>query len=73
MKLHPQYVTDNNGERTGVILPLEEFRRMVEVLEDQLDATDLDDAAAKEKDFVPYDQVREDLRAESRVSQIARP
>ncbi len=67
MKLHPQYVTDDSGERTGVILPLEEFRRMVEALEDQLDATDLDDAVAKEKDFVPYDRVREDLRAEGKL------
>ena len=67
MKLHPQYVTDDSGERTGVILPLEEFHRMVEALEDQLDAADLDDAVAKEKDFVPYDRVREDLRAEGKL------
>ena len=67
MKLHPQYVTDDTAERTGVILPLEEFRRMVEALEDQLDAADLDDAVAKEKDFVAYDRVRQDLRAEGKL------
>ena len=67
MKLHPQYVIDDSGERTGVILPLEEFRRMVAALEDQLDAADLDDAVAKEKDFAPYDKVREELRTEGKL------
>ena len=67
MKLHPQYVTDPNGDRTSVILPLDEFRRIVEALEDQLDASDLDSAVGEEKDFAPYEQVRQDLRAEGKL------
>ncbi len=43
------------------------MRGRIEALEDQLDAGNLDDAVAKEKDFVAYDRVREDLRAEGKL------
>ena len=30
MNLHPQYVTNDDGERVSVILPIEEFNTLVE-------------------------------------------
>ena len=30
MNLHPQYVTNDNGERISVILPIEEFNTLLE-------------------------------------------
>jgi len=30
MNLHPEYVTNDNGERISVILPIEEFNTLVE-------------------------------------------
>lgn len=32
--LHPQYITDENGKKTSVILPLPEFIELVEDIED---------------------------------------
>lgn len=32
--LHPQYVTDESGERISVILPIAEFEELLEDLED---------------------------------------
>ena len=32
--LHPQYVTDKNGEKTSVILPISEFEELIESIED---------------------------------------
>ncbi|MCF6284790.1 MAG: hypothetical protein L3K26_06345 [Candidatus Hydrogenedentes bacterium] len=32
--LHPQYITDENGERTSVVLPLPEFLALVEDIGD---------------------------------------
>ena len=32
--LHPKYVTNKNGEKTEVILPIEEFYELLEDLED---------------------------------------
>ncbi len=33
-KLHPQYVTDKTGHQTAVILPLGEYTRLLEDLDD---------------------------------------
>jgi PHD/YefM family antitoxin component YafN of YafNO toxin-antitoxin module len=32
--LHAQYVTDENGKKTAVILPIEEFEELLEDIED---------------------------------------
>ena len=67
MKLKPQYVVNDRGEQTGVFLSIEEYRRILEAIEDQLDTLDLDEAAGSETEFVPYDKVRENLRAEGKL------
>lgn len=33
-ELHPQYITDENGERKSVILPMSEFEELIEDIED---------------------------------------
>ncbi len=62
MKLSPQYVVNERGERTGVILSPEEYRQLLDALEDRLDAEDLDEAAQQETEFIPYSRVREQLK-----------
>ncbi len=32
--LHPQYITDENGEKKSVILPVSEFQDLMEDIED---------------------------------------
>ncbi len=34
VKLHAQYVVDTRGRRRAIQLPLNEFRRLIDVLED---------------------------------------
>ncbi|MEE9294124.1 MAG: hypothetical protein V3W34_04045 [Phycisphaerae bacterium] len=67
MKLHPQYVVNGRGERTAVILPMDEYRLIIEALEDQLDAADLDEAVVGETEFVPYEQARAELRDQGKL------
>ncbi len=67
MKLNPQYLVDPDGSRRGVILPIEEYQRLLEIVEDHLDAADLDEAASTETDFAAYEQVQADLRREGRL------
>ena len=59
-----QYVVDENGKRVGVILPVEEYERMVEELEDAEDARAVDEVRASvargEDEFIPYEQAREE-------------
>ena len=32
--LHPQYITNESGEKTSIILPIEEFEELLEDIED---------------------------------------
>ena len=34
MELHPQYITDENGDKVSVVLSMEEFENMLEDFED---------------------------------------
>jgi len=61
MKLHPQFVIDERGEKKSVLLPVEDYECILEAIEDQLDAADLDEAIQQEKEVVPYEQVRRQL------------
>jgi len=42
-----RYVTDENGKRVEVIMPLEEYERMIEELEDLEDVRIYDEAKAE--------------------------
>jgi PHD/YefM family antitoxin component YafN of YafNO toxin-antitoxin module len=44
MNLHPQYITDTNGNKSMVILPVEEFDSIMEELEDIADVQLYDEA-----------------------------
>ncbi len=67
MKMHPQYIVNEQGDRTGVVLTIDEFQCLIEGLEDSLDAKDLDEAVGSESQCVEYEEVREQLRAKGRL------
>ena len=60
-----QYVVDENGKRVSVILPVEEYERMIEELEDVEDARAADEVRAAvargDDEFSPYEQAREEI------------
>ena len=62
-KLNPQYVTDPEGHRTAVILPIEEYNELLE---------DLDDLAAiaerNDEPTIPHERVVEELKQDGCLS-----
>jgi len=42
-----QYITDENGRRVSVVLPVEEYERLIEALEDAEDVRLYDEAQAE--------------------------
>lgn len=61
-----RYITDENGERTGVILSVEEYERLMDALEDLEDAEHIQAARETrariergEEETVPWEQARE--------------
>jgi hypothetical protein len=54
--LHPQYVTDENGNRVSVLLPLREYEALLEDLADLKDALKVQDEPS-----IPWETVKEEL------------
>lgn len=60
MTIHPQYVVDENQNRKAVILTLEEWRMVLDELEELDDIRAYDEAVAGDEESVPFEQaVRE--------------
>lgn len=53
MDLHPQYITNNNGEKTSVIISIEEYENMLEDFEDLVTvAQRKDEESISSEDFL---------------------
>ena len=61
-----RYITDEDGKRLEVIMPVEEYERLVEALEDLNDVRIYDEAQAEidheGSDIVPLDQAMREIR-----------
>ena len=56
LDLKPQFITDAGGQRVGVILDMDVYRRVLEALEDLMDQADFDQAIAEMGEVIPFDQ-----------------
>jgi len=54
--LHPQYITDSEGRKISVILPLEEYNILMEELEELEDIRLYDEAKKSEGPSVSVDE-----------------
>ena len=60
VSIHPQYLVDENQQRKAVVLPLAEWERIIEDLEELDDIRAYDEAKSGPQDRVPFEQaVRE--------------
>jgi len=62
MTIHPQFVTDADGKRLSVILPIAEYEALVERLEDLEDLEDAREVLSQvergEEDTIPWEAVK---------------
>lgn len=63
IKINPQFITDKEGNKISVILPVKEFEKLIEALDD-IEDIQLYDEAKKEEDgerilFSDYIKARE--------------
>jgi PHD/YefM family antitoxin component YafN of YafNO toxin-antitoxin module len=62
MTRNVQYVTDANGERTAVILPLEEYQELLEDLHVTRIAEE-----TKDESLIPWEDVKAELTSEGKL------
>jgi hypothetical protein len=62
MSRNVQYVTDENGQRTAVLLPLDEYEELLEDLHVTRIAEE-----TKADDLIPWEQVKTELVSEGKL------
>ena len=57
-----KYVTDGQGNRVAVLLEVEEYRRLLDALEELESIRAYDAAVAVREDAIPFDKAVEELK-----------
>jgi hypothetical protein len=65
--MHPQFLVDETGKRRSVVLSIEEFEGLMELVEDLNDAAALDAAVAGSSGLVDFDAVVDGLKRDGRL------
>lgn len=63
--IHPEYVVDEKQRRKAVLLPLSEWNRILEDLEELDDIRAYDRAKAGSQESIPFEQAVREIRKES--------
>jgi PHD/YefM family antitoxin component YafN of YafNO toxin-antitoxin module len=62
-----QFIVDEKDRRVAVVLPIEEYERLLEAAEDLEDIRAADEARAEGGEPVPLEEVEARLRAEGKL------
>ncbi len=54
--LHPEFVVDNKAERKAVLLPLADWNRLMEEIEELDDIRAYDKATSRSEKSIPFDE-----------------
>ncbi len=61
LKINPQYLFNDKGEKTAALLSIKEFQLLMQHLEDLEDILEMDAAVKAETEFRDYQNVRTEL------------
>ena len=59
--MQTQYVTDDNGDKVAVILPIDQYKKMIEDLEELEDIRLYDEAKSEKQEFIDADQAFKEI------------
>ena len=62
-RMRERYLVDDEGKRIAVVLPIEEYERLLEELEELEDARAFDEAMASGDEEIPLEQVIAEFEA----------
>lgn len=56
LTLHPQYITDKAGKKISVVIPMKDFKAIIEELEELEDIKRYDEAKKSNEPSIPIDE-----------------
>ena len=65
--IKPQFITDNAGNKISVVLPLKEFKAIMEELEDIEDVKLYDEAKKSNEPSIPIDEAFKMIEAKRKI------
>jgi len=67
MVIQTEYLVDLKGKKRSVVLPIRNYVKLMEYLEDMEDALDLKKAKKNAKDFIDFKQFINKLKKQGRI------
>lgn len=67
LTVHPQYITDNTGKKISVVLPIKDFKAIMEELEELEDINLYDEAKVSGEPSIPIDEAFEIIEANRKM------
>ena len=67
LNIKPKYVVNEKGRKTATVLSMEDYRSLMQRLQDLEDALDLDRAVETATDFREYTEIRAELKKEGKL------
>lgn len=61
LTLHPQYITDSTGKKISVVIPMKDFKAIMDELEELEDIKAYDRAKARKSEPVPFEQAVKEI------------
>ena len=65
--INPQYLVNDKGQRTAVLLSIKEYEHLMQRLEDLEDILEMDVAVRTETEFRDYQDIQADLIKEGKL------
>jgi PHD/YefM family antitoxin component YafN of YafNO toxin-antitoxin module len=62
LKIHQDYLIDENGNKKAVVVPLSEWQKIKEELEELDDIRAYDQAKSKPSEPIPFDEAVQQIR-----------
>ena len=68
LTVHPQYITDNAGRKISVVLPMKEFKTIMDELDELEDIRLYDEAKASKEPSIPIDDAFKMIEAKRKIT-----
>ena len=67
LTIHPQYITDNSGKKISVVIPIKDFKAIMEGLEELEDIKLYDEAKKSNEPSIPIDDAFKMIEAKRKA------
>ena len=65
--MKPQYITDGIGKKLSVILPISEYQKLLDELDELQCVKAYDKALSRKQEFIPFEEIVKQIRSKRKA------